>query len=369
VHVLLSFISDNEKRGKMFWDNVIGDNESKNFTVVSNSTVINSGVNDALEETKFELYHDLVLGVAFLVTTIISLDRLYWSRKQGGPETTVVTAFYSLILMTSFLRTMWFLVPTSMLQPSYTPTGVMAFDAQEYPHWVRCFGAEVLVSLGSLCLFSIFILILVYWADVLKKYFFPGARRSKPMTTFLSLVNFLIVVELLNAAAFLLEFYSIEGMILVNAVFLSIVSGVCVYEISFFSCRFRTVVRTLGAINQVSTESQIRRIVWLTVTGNLFFITRAILETILCVCYVVYWHRYGTIDMVFSHPLWDTYILLKHWSELVILCLMLYILRTRFTSSGSPGTSSISSQGNRAGYGAVPDTVDVSSTEDSPVEV
>jgi hypothetical protein len=194
-----------------------------------------------------------------------------------------------------------------------------------------------------MALFSIFILILVYWADILKKYFYPGARRSRPMMTFAFLVCILIALEVLNAIMFLAQVYSSEGMILFNALLLSSVSMICVVEITIFSHRFRTVLKTLGAINQVSTESQVMRIVWITATGNLFFFTRAFLEAVFAIMLLSYWHQYGSVQRVFSHDLWDTYVLLKHWSEVVILCLMLYILQSRFATAAA------------SGYEAVPD--------------
>lgn len=277
-----------------------------------------------------------------------------YSRTQGGAETTVVTAFYSLILLTATLRTIWFIIPSTFWSPYYTPHAIMAFDS-DHPEWVLKFLEILLAGAGSLCLFSIFILILVYWADILKKYFYPGARRSKPMVTFLVLVSVLLIVQILNATLFLMKNYSSEGMILVNAVTLSLVSLVCVCEITIFSHRFRTVLKTLGAINQVSTESQVKRIVWITVTGNLFFFTRAAIETIFAVMLIVYWHKYGTVAEVFSHTLWDAYILLKHWSEVAILALMLYILQSRFTTN-MDGSGDVAADGGKNGYQTVPDS-------------
>jgi len=136
------------------------------------------------------------------------LVRMVWSQSQGGAETTVVTAFYSLILLTSALRAIWFLIPKAYIEPSYTPSATMAFQT---PGWVGVFLSEILVMTGSVCLFSIFILILVYWADILKKYFYPGARRTKPMTIFLVLVISLVAVEIINAILFLFQVYSGEG--------------------------------------------------------------------------------------------------------------------------------------------------------------
>lgn len=281
-----------------------------------------------------------------------------WSRQQGGAETNVVTAFYSLILLTSLFRSVWFLVPDTVLEPTYVPHAVMAFDPNQ-PSWIGGFISEELLTSGSLCLFSIFILILVYWADILKKYFSPGVRRSRPMNTFINIFLGLLVIEVLNALFFLGRVYSSEGMILVNSVLLAIVSIVCVVEITIFSHKFRTVLQTLGAINQVSTESQVKRIVWITVTGNLFFFTRAFLESIFAFMLIIYWTKNGTVAEVFSHSMWDTYMMLKHWSEVAILGLMLYILQSRFTStvanaSGGNGTSSGVSR-NRDGYQQVPE--------------
>merc|ERR1711957_550263 len=110
------------------------------------------------------------------------------------------------------------------------------------------------------------------------------------MGTFLILVVLLAAAEILNSVLYLLGVYSSEGMILFNSVLLAVVSIICVCEITIFSHRFRTVLKTLGAINQVSTESQVRRIVWITVTGNLFFFTRAFQEALLTFFLVRSWH-------------------------------------------------------------------------------
>ena len=213
-------------------------------------------------ETIFEQYFDIVTGLVYLVTAIVAAQRTRGRARtsnatsSSGAETTVVTAFYSLILATSVLRALWFLVPiAAWQQPSYTPVAVFAWDPPARV-WIGAALSELVVTAGSLTLFSIFILILVYWADILKKYFHPGARRSLPMTTFLCLVSALAGIELINCGLFLARVYSTEGMILVHAIVLAVVSLICVCEITIFSHRFRTVLQTLGAINQVSTDAQ-----------------------------------------------------------------------------------------------------------------
>ena len=58
---------------------------------------------------------------------------------------------------------------------------------------------------------------------------------------------------------------------------------------------------------------------------------------------LVYFKKNGTIDKIFTHSLWDSYVMLKHWSEVAILGLMLYILQSRFVAAA------------RGGYEAVPE--------------
>jgi len=103
---------------------------------------------------------------------LVPLIRMFQTYFEGGPKETVVTYFYTLILITSALRATWFLIPINLLGVSFTPSAVMAFSQNN--DWVSTFILDLLHSLGSISLFSIFILILVYWSDILKKYFEPG---------------------------------------------------------------------------------------------------------------------------------------------------------------------------------------------------
>ena len=311
---------------------------------------------DTIDETTFEKYSDYILGGAFLLTALVAAQRIRVNRNSGATELAVMTSFYSLIFATAAMRAVYFLIPASWWQPAYTPVAVYAWDEQ-HPSWVGYALAELTVTAGSLTLFSIFIFILVYWADILKKYYNPGSRRTLPMSTFVLLVLLLIGTEIINTVLFLAGYYTTEGMILFNAALLAITSMVCVAQITLFSRKFQNVLKTLGAINQVSTDSQVRRIVWITVTGNVFFLTRASLETLFAVYVLGYWWQNATVARAFSHAWWDTYTIVKYVSELTILALMLHILQSRFSSSAS--------QSNAAGYTKVPDAA----PERRPVEV
>ena len=100
-----------------------------------------------------------------------------------------------------------------------------------------------------------------------------------------------------------------------------------------------------------------RQIVWITVTGNLFFVTRALLEMALALRLAVYWHMNGDVAEAISHATWDVFVMLKHWSESAILTLMLYILQCR-------------SAYNNGGYQVVPETdgLDDEDVNDPPLK-
>ena len=334
-----------------------------------NSSVPNPVANDNDETTttSLERYSDYILGGAFLLTALMAAQRIRANRRSTTAATThsntpaaesaVMTSFYSLIGVTATIRAGYFL----LLPRRHDPTPVAAWKDDD---WVGYALAELTVTAGSLTLFSIFILILVYWADILKKYYNPGSRRSLPMSTFLWLVLLLLGAEVINTGLFLAGFYTTEGMILFNAVLLAVTSMICVAQITLFSRKFQNVLKTLGAINQVSTDSQVRRIVWITVTGNLFFLTRAGLETIFAVYLLVFWWKTGTVARAFSHAWWDTYTLVKYTSELTILALMLHILQSRFSNNNSSSSSTQPpSQANTAGYTKVPDAAPPSTND------
>lgn len=296
-------------------------------------TTVTPYVDTSTPETLLEKNVNFAFGIAFLVIVVVSALRMRNTPPvAAAAETTVVTAFYSLICATATIRAVYFLIPSTVWQPAYTPT---ALEAHEDAGWFSYMLAECTVTLGSLTLFSIFILILVYWADILQKYYNPGARRTVPMHTFGYLTSALALAALLNVVLFFLGVYTTEGMVLGNALLLSATSLVCVTEITIFSRKFQNVLQTLGAINQVSTESQVKRIVWITVTGNVFFVSRALLEMFFCALLLVTWYQTGSVQRSFAHVTWDIFCVCKYGAEVMILSLMLHILQSRFNSSSS----------------------------------
>eukprot|EP00816_Leptocylindrus_hargravesii_P005363 CAMPEP_0196817904 /NCGR_PEP_ID=MMETSP1362-20130617/63192_1 /TAXON_ID=163516 /ORGANISM="Leptocylindrus danicus, Strain CCMP1856" /LENGTH=103 /DNA_ID=CAMNT_0042195793 /DNA_START=820 /DNA_END=1131 /DNA_ORIENTATION=+ len=76
---------------------------------------------------------------------------------------------------------------------------------------------------------------------------------------------------------------------------------------------------------------------WITVTGNLFFFARAVVEMKFAATLLYYYYQNGNVDEAFSHESWDTYLLIRHVTELMILFLMLYILQNKFDTRNRRG--------------------------------
>ncbi|CAM9506425.1 unnamed protein product [Ectocarpus sp. 12 AP-2014] len=296
-------------------------------------------------ETARELRQDVILGLGFLLLAAASLKRLLTSTGQRGSET-VITTFYSLILFTSVVRATWFLIPTEVLQPTYAPSTEYAFKGD----WLGTYVSEVMLFVGSLSLFSIFILMAIFWADLLKGIFKESGRPSRPMASFMTVAAALAAAEGVNSCLFFMRVYSSQGMLMFESALLCMLSLVCSVEISRFSHRFRTVLRTLGAVNQISTDGQVTRIVRITVTGNVFFAIRAVCELAVGLTLYMHFKETHSFNMVFRSWVWDWYVVVKHVSEWMILFVMLWILH-----DPAEGGSSLGSDEGSQGLAAAED--------------
>lgn len=137
-------------------------------------------------ESGLEYAMDAIYGVFFLGITAVSSCRMLRSLRSDGVET-VITIFYFIIFFTAAIRTIWFFIPSSALESHYAPNqDVIAFETEG---WWKLMIALALRSAGTVALFSIFILIVIYWADVLRKVFHDSMRGSRPMGMFCIVVS------------------------------------------------------------------------------------------------------------------------------------------------------------------------------------
>jgi len=248
---------------------------------------------DSLESNK-EYMQDIVLGLLFLCISIFSLLRLrvhYYNYGFKG-KGKVITTFNFLIFCAALVRSIWFLIPSELLEGSYVPRKVTAYIDEG---WYGILISEVLLSIGSISLFSIFVLLSCYWSHQLKKvdsenaivnrellgginYQQTNNRKLGVMTTFCIYIGLIMSLEIINITLFLLQIYNSEMMLLYDAIMLTILSLIVLFVMTILSKRLRLIMTTIGAINSSSTRPKIRRILAITIAGNVFFFIRVVLE-------------------------------------------------------------------------------------------
>ena len=217
----------------------------------------------------------------------------YFDREGGGK---VITAFYGIIAFTAGVRAIWFLIPSIYLEGAYVPTSTIAFESD---NWFGILLSELLLVLGSLSLYSIFILIACYWSHMLRKVDTSQDARSRllgqptirrgPMETFGITITIISSAQAFGILLYLGQFWNAEEMILYDSVLLSIVSLTTLIEITLYSHRIRMVLTTIGAINANNTRPQVRRIFAITIAASFFFVTRVIIELAFAVSLLLLW--------------------------------------------------------------------------------
>mmetsp|Transcript_22132 Transcript_22132/g.41175 ORF Transcript_22132/g.41175 Transcript_22132/m.41175 type:complete len:384 (-) Transcript_22132:173-1324(-) len=310
-------------------------------------------------ETHQEFVHDAILAVAFGILTLVSGYRsyLYFTLKGSGK---VVTLFYVLIFTTSFVRCIWFGIPSIYMEGNYLPKGTVAFKGS---HWKGVFVSEVLLAIGTISLYAVFILLISFWANMLNKveesenspissYEGSGRKPRGPLETFCMVILALLVMETLNIVLFLCRVYNAEVMILYDSALFSVVSLTCLYGISFFSYRIRIILQTLGYINAKSTKQQVQRILAITLAANIFFLLRVVVEVCIVITLII--HFLSSKSMVVDeelHSLWSKCILSKHWLEVGIIALELVVSSSVSSSQSSDGGASESRSSRRHASG------------------
>jgi multisubunit Na+/H+ antiporter MnhC subunit len=269
---------------------------------------------DGAVESEEEYTQDIVLGLSFLIIALFSGWRtfLYFSLSGGGK---VVTVFYLLITATAVIRTIWFLIPSSVLEGNYSPVPTLAFES---PRWKGVLVSEVMLGSGSLCLYAVLLLVVCYWAHMLQKVEHPESpdtnyliysqqrgggsynrqfkQRRGPMSTFAWTMFGLVGAQALNIILFLCRVYNSEVLILYDSILFSFTSLSIIVAITIFSNKIRVVLTTIGVINENSTKPQVRRILAITVAANIFFVTRLVIELSITALLLTLW-----IGVCYSH--------------------------------------------------------------------
>lgn len=274
-----------------------------------------------------ELRQDLGLGIAFIFLTVFSSLRILRSFSSPNGRK-VITTFNSLIFISALSRAVWFLIPNYFLEGSYIPSAVVAYES---PKWLGALISELLLAIGSLSLYGVFILVACYWIYMLTKLNSPTAasydevahrnRNGSNMSGIMSsgsigssssngtngrssLQNLVrhrwatlelfgiamavaVSLQVLGVCLFLNQTFNSQQMVMYDSVLLSVLSLSIVITITLLSQHIKTVLQNLEAMNNRNSQPQIRRIFAIIIVANVFFVTRVILELTLTICFAV----------------------------------------------------------------------------------
>ena len=295
-------------------------------------------------QTQREFIQDILLAIAYVAVAVCAGWRTYiYFVPHGGGR--VITAFYLFIFLTALFRAIWFFIPSYLLEGDYSPKPTVAFQSDS---WKGVFLSEVLLGMGNVFLYAVFILIVCYWSYMIRKVNIDSTETTSllssqqafaryprevkphrgPMETFAFMMLFVLLIQLINFTLYLCQVYNSEVMILYDAIAYSIMSLATLIGITIFSFRVRNVLATMGLINNNSARPQIRRILAITVAANVFFILRVIVEAALAIGLALLAVENKSFYVVVSNVYWDVYINTKHWSEVIVLALELIISTT-----------------------------------------
>lgn len=248
----------------------------------------------SMSESVYEYYQDFYLGIAYLGVAIFGFLRTktYFDPLGAGR---VITTFYFLITLTASLRAIWFLIPSSILEGSYIPEPIFAFESKK---WLGYLMSEILLCLGSIALYSVFILVVSYWAYILRKSSIESTSvrsfvgrtsanvvvtRRGAIRTFLNVLMIILFVQTINIILFIYQMYNIQILVLLDSLLLSLISVVSMGYLAVYSQKIRSVMKMIGrrTTNHESSqlvETQIDRIFMITVVAVIFFIGRVAIE-------------------------------------------------------------------------------------------
>ena len=291
-------------------------------------------------ESTAEREQDICFGLVFLFISCFAAVRvkIYYDLFGRGK---IITIFYMLIFLTAVTRTVWFLVPSDYLEGPYTPEPVMAYSADSgRSHWRGILLSELLLSTGSISLYSVFILIASYWSHMLTKIDYSVAERDalgnvrqtqrrkkgpSALRKWASYMAVIVAVQALNVLLYTSRRFNSLEMILFDSIYLSAVSVIILLVMTLLSQRIQALLLVIGAINNTSTRPQVRRIYAITFAINAFFIVRVAIELTFAISLVMLMRSKNSISVIIDDDYWLLYVTVKHSTEVLVLVLELVI--------------------------------------------
>ncbi|KDO33443.1 hypothetical protein SPRG_02250 [Saprolegnia parasitica CBS 223.65] len=291
---------------------------------------------------------DTFLAVGYAIATLLA----FWvlcCHMSGSARDPGTTGFFTLMSLAALVRSVWYATPYSVHVSGYVPQRVYIFD----DGWYMLFISEIAEMAGTYILYAVFILMVVFWADILHGAFDRQDAPTYPMRVFATLCFLLGIAVSTGFALFGCNRIDSLWLLMYNDIVVVVLSLVTFVFVAIFACRMRTVLIAILEVSQVETTARIQTV---TRTG---FICCLFLLLNACFALVMTYHMYE-LQFDASIPTgstqWFLFIMAKHLMEIFVLYFLLWTLWS--TSPPDEPHMSGKSQADRRQYEKIPELED-----------
>lgn len=287
---------------------------------------------------------DTILAVAYGGACFFA----FWAflaHTQSPSRQAATLGFYLLMGMAALTRVLWFATPQGVMSVLVEPKRIMMGD----DGWIDFLTAEAVELLGSFLIYSIFVLIVVFWADMLRRLFTHESVRSHPLRLFSLVLALIVGIQLIGVGIFVSHRADSYWLMMYDDIVMCLLSFGSLVAVLVYSYRMKTVLQAFLEVSQIDTTDRIKAVNWATSICAFFLICNAIF-----LCYsIVSLAQFHQVGVYLESKWWWLFVASKHLVELLVLYFLLYTLW---------GKSSDDAE-EKGGYEAIPDVV---SDEENP---
>lgn len=280
---------------------------------------------------------DTVLALAYGGACFFS----FWAlamHAQSPTRQTATLGFYLLMGLASFTRVLWFATPLGVLSVLVAPPRIMRGDQ----NWVYFLVSEATELLGSYLLYSVFVLIIVYWADMLRRLFTHESVRSHPLRVFFTILGAIVAIETFGFVVFLAKKEDSYWLLIYDDLIVCLLSMGSLASVLVYSIRMKTVLQAFLEVSLIDTTDRIKAVHSATLSCVFFLVSNTIL-LLYAIGSLVWFHR---PDAYLPTTKWWLVVVSKHGVEILVLYFLLYTLW---------GKSADDAESAKDGYEPIPD--------------
>ncbi|TYZ61948.1 hypothetical protein PybrP1_000682 [[Pythium] brassicae (nom. inval.)] len=245
----------------------------------------------------------------------------FWAlaaHAQAPARQSATLGFYLLMGLAALTRAAWFATPYGVMSVLVEPRNLAMGD----DGWQLFLVGEAVELLGSFLLYSIFVLIVVFWADMLRRLFTNGNVRSHPLRLFCGVLAATAALQALGFGVFVARKADAFWLMTYDDCVLSLLSLGALVAVLVYSFRMKTVLQAFLEVSQIDTTDRIKAVNWATSICAFFLVANALFLGYSIVS-LAHFHQVG----VYLQPkFWWLFVASKHVVEVVVLYLLLYTL-------------------------------------------